>query len=110
MRKPWTYPEERRLKAMAESGEPAAVIAKTLGRSKNSIYDKAQRLGVPLPFPRGEHNPKTKVPDDVIVALRLLHKSGICPWALASFMKRHFNVCPSYVQYVCSGERRQEVA
>ena len=108
--KAWTGMEEARLKKMAEARVPAAVIAETLERSKTSIYWRAQKLGVSLAYPTGEHHPRVVVPDDVIRGLRLLHGCGISAAALARLIQPYYGTSTTYVQYVCKGERRQEVA
>lgn len=109
MRKDWTGPEEKQLAGLAEAGVPAAEIAEVMNRTKNSIYDKAQKLGVRLQYPRGEHHPRCRVPDDVVQGVRLLNGCGISAGALARLLKPLYGISPTYIQYVCNGERRPEV-
>lgn len=44
--KPWTFEEERKLKALAEAHKPMSVIAETLGKTGESIRQKMLKLGL----------------------------------------------------------------
>jgi hypothetical protein len=47
-RLPWTEEDVRRLRLLAEAGIGAVNIAKTLGRSRASVTQKAHWLNLPL--------------------------------------------------------------
>jgi hypothetical protein len=47
-RSPWTAPEDDRLRALAEDGRSASVIAERLKRSPDAVYARAKKLGVAL--------------------------------------------------------------
>jgi DNA-binding Lrp family transcriptional regulator len=44
----WTSEEDNRLRALAEDGRSAAVIAERLKRSPSVVYKRARKLGVAL--------------------------------------------------------------
>jgi hypothetical protein len=44
----WTSEEDHRLRALAEDGRNAAVIAERLKRSQSAVYKRAVKLGVAL--------------------------------------------------------------
>jgi hypothetical protein len=44
--KPWKVKEELRLKQLLNSGEKMDVIAAKMGKTKNSVYLKAKRMGL----------------------------------------------------------------
>jgi hypothetical protein len=45
---PWTAEEDNRLRALAEDGRSAAVIAERLKRSVAAVYRRAKKLGAGL--------------------------------------------------------------
>ena len=45
---PWTVEEEEQLRALAESGERPAVIAKRLKRTEQAVRHRFRKLGIPL--------------------------------------------------------------
>jgi hypothetical protein len=44
----WTAEEDLRLRALAEDGSSAAVIAERMKRSQSAVYKRAIKLGVAL--------------------------------------------------------------
>jgi len=104
----WTYPEMQRLREMAEDGLPAKVIAETLGRTRNSVYDRARKMDVRLQYPCGENTAKTRLPDEIVKAIRVMREGGISVADITRVLNRQFRISPTHAKGICRGERRQE--
>lgn len=106
-RKEWTRAEEGRLESMASDGHCCSEIAEALGRTKPSIYDRAQRLGVRIPYPKGGHNGRgPALPDEVIRAIKILADAGTSVNEIVGVLRCKYRVSPSYVRGIRRGEYR----
>lgn len=109
-RRAWTTVEVSTLRAMAERGEPGAVIAEALNRTHAAINCKAKELGIGLSYPCGGHHHNTKFPEELIAGIKALRAAGFDPIVIAQMMNRNWRISEAHVRGVCCGFWRNKEA
>ena len=92
----WTEDKIKKLKKMWQVGKPTAIIAKTLGMSKNSIIGKVHRLNLKVrPSPIKTDTVKVKkAPQKVIEKVGLMDlKLTTCRWPIGDPKDDDFCFC-----------------
>lgn len=104
-RKIWSREEELQLVRLCKAKHCCADIAEIMGRTKPSIYDKTQKLGVKIYYPKGGHNGKgPSLPADVVRVIKAMTDAGISVNDIITVLRGEYSVSGSYIRGIRRGE------
>lgn len=101
----WTREEDRLLKELAGK-RTALSIAQLLGRPKNGVHHRINKLGLSGHI-RGEHHWAAKLSDDMAEMIGALADAGFEPKKIELLVKSSHDVSYSTILGICSARCRQ---
>lgn len=104
----WTGPEVTRLRQLLQQGMSSVYIAEVLGRTRWSVQNKAQEIGVSVAKPSENNFTATTLPEHYVVAVRALAREGLTHEQICTIFKQRHRANPENVRRMCAGLAHKE--